>query len=748
MMEWEKTAAQDWSLPDYGRDTNSRGPALKATTQIPLIPDLISTTPPAPSTIPSSTNEKAQFEAITELPARPIQSPKQAPTSGEPVDDFQQQTAQTGPTLNDSPGKKRWREGRKPDASIRLPDEVIKAKPCSGDKAPSIALMKSLAHFRERDEVLKRIAQLTGVFMKRGSQHDQSLCIWGEPEQVKAAKTLLLRLLEWFYCQNPVDGQRSWAKIHPEYEQDIQKMMEVMAIKNEEASLRGKPTIATSESQLTDFMGKRVYTWPKDGPTAQEELGNHLEKLDLIRKEFRVHVYLEEGSTDNICISGRGDTDMEQIIVRLQRLWKTTMAKTNTRIKAYIVEPPTKDIMRNTVILVKTGKIALPFLHGAQHRLLGAKHDQKRDDIDDVQRKNSQLLLSSFQEALSHANLFAGYLRMRVHFGSFVMDRFRAPDNGEKAYGLEEFREMVLLERARGRLVPGLKISGEQLLSRCMSAISVFEPVDTSYKLKELKSIIPTYSASFQFSGAANSPFRLEVDFRRRSTEIEKVYHRWFNTHDEQSENVRLLPMQLGVMNFIRSDWQADIELFEPLHNDQMSEKLGSFLHSIRFDNKLRVHGMATNPRKKVLFNQDTSVSSFIEKSAIQLTVKGTKYVLELTRFDRYTRRTLGWITTPDVAWGATLFNPGWDTALGASIRSFATDPKDTAIRVGDFESFFPQEAASLDGDNEGFWEYLKLVHDLSGLLGLSKQDFERLSENSIKQRMAGLMDVELGMLF
>lgn len=202
-------------------------------------------------------------------------------------------------------------------------------------------------------------------------------------------------------------------------------------------------------------MGKRVYTWPKDGPTAQEELGNHLEKLDLIRKEFRVHVYLEEGSTDNICISGRKDTDMEQIIVRLQRLWKTTMAKTNTRIKAYIVEPPTKDITRNTVILVKTGKIALPFLHATQHCLLGAKHDQKRDNIDDVQRKNSKLLLSSFQEALSHANLFAGYLRMRVHFGSFVMDRFRAPDNDQKAYGLEEFREMVLLERARGRLVPG-----------------------------------------------------------------------------------------------------------------------------------------------------------------------------------------------------------------------------------------------------------------------------------------------------
>ena len=79
----------------------------------------------------------------------------------------------------------------------------------------------------------------------------QSLLIWGEPEQVKAAKSLLMRLLELFYCQNPVDGQRNWARIHPECEQDIQKMLQALAIKNEEASLRGKPTIATSESHVS-----------------------------------------------------------------------------------------------------------------------------------------------------------------------------------------------------------------------------------------------------------------------------------------------------------------------------------------------------------------------------------------------------------------------------------------------------------------------------------------------------------------
>ncbi|KAJ6102910.1 hypothetical protein N7486_005337 [Penicillium sp. IBT 16267x] len=735
-MEWEKTAAQEWCLPNYGRDENGKSPALNAITEIPLIPDLISTTPPSSLPNPSPTNNTV----LSEPPARSIPPPELAPISGKPQGSFWQQAAPAAQAFHDSPAKKRWREGRKPDAAVRLPDEVIKTKLNSGDNATSSALMKSLAHFREREEVLKRITQLTGVFMKRGSNCDRFLLIWGEPEQVNAAKTVLLRLIEQFYSQKPDDGQRSWGRIHPEYEQDIQKMLLALATKDEEASLREKPTTTKPESQ-------RVYTWPKDGPTAQEELGKHLEKLDLIRKEFKVHVYLEEGSTENICISGDRDTDMEQIIVRLQGLWKATMAKANTRIKAYIVEPPTKDIVRDTVILVKSGNLALPFLHGTQQRSLEAQHYQKRD-IDDIQKNNNQLLLSSFQKALSKANLFAGYLRMRVHFGSFVMDRFEGPSNGQKAYGLDEFREMILHERSRGRLVPGLKISGEELLSRCMSATTVFEPVDTSYALEELKSIIPTYSASFQFSGAANSPFRLEVDFRRRSTETEKVYHRWFNAHDEESGNVRRLPMQLGAISFLRSDWQGDIELFEPLHNDQMSEQLGSFLHSIRFDNNLRVHGMATNSRKKVLFDSGAPVSSIIEKSAVQLIVKGTNYVFELARFDRYTPRTLGWTTTPAVSWGATLFNPCWDAALGASIRSFATDPKDTARRVGQFESFFPQEAASLDGGEEGFWEYMTIVHELSCLLGLSKKEFEELSEDSVKQRMAGLMDVELGMLF
>jgi hypothetical protein len=198
-----------------------------------------------------------------------------------------------------------------------------------------------------------------------------------------------------------------------------------------------------------------VYTWPSDGPTAQEELGNRLEKLDLIRTEFKAHLYLQEDSNDKICISGGSDADTEQIIIRMQALWKATMAKASTRIKAYIVEPTTKYTVREAVILVKSGNLALPFLHGAQQRPLEAKNHEKRENVDDIQRNNNQLLLSSFQKALSQANLFAGYLRMRVHFGSFVMDRFRGPSNGQKSYGLDEFREMVLLERSRGQLVPG-----------------------------------------------------------------------------------------------------------------------------------------------------------------------------------------------------------------------------------------------------------------------------------------------------
>lgn len=62
----------------------------------------------------------------------------------------------------------------------------------------------------------------------------------------------------------------------------------------------------------------------------------------------------------------------------------------------------------------------------------------------------------------------------------------------------------------------------------------------------------PTYAACFEFSGKADSQFRLEVNFRQRALEIEQGHHRWFKTHKSDSDQTNKLPLQVAVVDFLR----------------------------------------------------------------------------------------------------------------------------------------------------------------------------------------------------
>jgi hypothetical protein len=48
-----------------------------------------------------------------------------------------------------------------------------------------------------------------------------------------------------------------------------------------------------------------------------------------------------------------------------------------------------------------------------------------------------------------------GHLRMRINLGSFVLDEYRLPKEEKPSYQFEEFREMLMHEQTKGRLIPG-----------------------------------------------------------------------------------------------------------------------------------------------------------------------------------------------------------------------------------------------------------------------------------------------------
>lgn len=200
-----------------------------------------------------------------------------------------------------------------------------------------------------------------------------------------------------------------------------------------------------------------MFIWPDDGLPIQAGLGAQLEKLDFLRARYNVHLYQDE-STNCVCVIGDNVEVLKHITRTLRIIYQEITAKSEVRIKVYIVEPPPPSAMRSGIVMKKGGYFAKAFLHGDQ---LDAPSVEKwRIGMDLLRDKNNTLLLSSVQKALAAIPFLRGHLRMRVNFGSFVMEKYQRPQKDLIAYSFDEFNGMVLHEQNKGRLVPGYVVCG------------------------------------------------------------------------------------------------------------------------------------------------------------------------------------------------------------------------------------------------------------------------------------------------
>lgn len=204
-----------------------------------------------------------------------------------------------------------------------------------------------------------------------------------------------------------------------------------------------------------------MFLWPPDGPAMNGVLGGQLENLDNIRTTFDVHVYQQRHMPNYICVSAHEKAVLLQVIELLCTIWREFTTKSDVQLKLYLVEPPSPTVMRTKVLLEKNSRMARPFLHGVE---LGA--DQIRHWSNGhylILMKNDSLLLTNLKRSLNTISFIRGHLRMRVHFGTFVLDEYRRPEKGECSYEekgecsyeFQEFQTMILHEQAKGRLVPG-----------------------------------------------------------------------------------------------------------------------------------------------------------------------------------------------------------------------------------------------------------------------------------------------------
>lgn len=183
-----------------------------------------------------------------------------------------------------------------------------------------------------------------------------------------------------------------------------------------------------------------------------QALGEELEKLDSIRMRFKVHVYPSPDVENRICVAGYQKADAETILACLRQSSQEAIAKFDTRIKAYMIEPPSYDARTNIVSIKK-------YSHGVESSLQKVPFSAESevlwaDESQGIKEANIELLLSSLETSLSKCHYVKGDMRMRVHFGSFVLDTFQRPKPGLHGQSFEQFRKMLAADQAKGRLLP------------------------------------------------------------------------------------------------------------------------------------------------------------------------------------------------------------------------------------------------------------------------------------------------------
>ena len=183
-----------------------------------------------------------------------------------------------------------------------------------------------------------------------------------------------------------------------------------------------------------------------------ESLGPELEALDKLRAKFGCIIYAPKELPHYICVLGNRQDVMRKILRHVRGIWCEAMAGYGPRLKVYIVEPPTVSSMKEGV-MVKRGKYASkPFLHGAP--LPDPEFPKWFARTQLIRAKNNGRILDAVEKALQGILFDRRQLRMRVNFGAFVLNQYRRPRNGP-LYSYEEYREMLLHDEVKGRLVAG-----------------------------------------------------------------------------------------------------------------------------------------------------------------------------------------------------------------------------------------------------------------------------------------------------
>ncbi|RAL11411.1 uncharacterized protein BO97DRAFT_453920 [Aspergillus homomorphus CBS 101889] len=666
-MDFEASGAQEWTLPGYGRpgfQKNRSEPESSQAQSNPSQPKTRSTT--------EHVNEPVASVASSMTNNAPSTTP--APTRG---------------------AARPYRARGSMRGVIRLSRPFREIRDAFCTAARSVSSKRPFGQ-QGRNDAFDDICRKTGAYINPPHSDHDVIHLWGASYQVSEATELIQSILA--RCDTiAMPKKRDWTKTTA-YSVGKEELADQLEL--EDALIQA---YRRAPDPSSPFFEKLLFLWPRKGPSIHSALGTELEALDPIRIKYECHLFVPKDLPDHICALGYAQGKTGLIAQLLRNKWAEVMASDLVKSKLYLVEPvgtcQGEITARKEAGFTRTLFRTIP-LEESDIELWAGRAEL-------IKSKNKAYLLKVVDRCLKGVIYVRGHLRMRVNLGLFVLDHYRLPADGKLAYGFEEFREMLFHEKTRGRLVPGL-----------------LQPYDRT--MDSLRQPEPAFSVNFEFAGQKNALLRLEAEFAKcaGARDYAITQCRWLKPRKVGQVKDSRSPLQVGVIDFERSDWQLEIASLEFYEATAVEAALQTFSHIIKFKSNDTMGDISTNPIRKVIFHATAPVTRFIEKTSIRYRLKGTRYILEIARYDEYTRTATAGPASlnlgapfgdkPRISWGASVFDFAWDNMLGQHANmplghSANYDPS--------LQTFFPASSETED-KTQGLWEFIDLIKRVASLLG------------------------------
>ncbi|KAF7717088.1 Uncharacterized protein PECH_004501 [Penicillium ucsense] len=649
----------------------------------------------------------------------------------------------------------RYHDGSKPDCILNLGDFV------GVGKASVASLFPTKTSIAERNQDLERIARLTGAHIKPPVDSDTEISIWGTTVEVDAAKVNLQKLVIRYRDRLLAGEDRPSSpdaravrptlsarprpqRLYQTRNRKPQPWSKLSVYHSIEQQNRKRAVMALGELRKAphrlEQMNKLLFLWPDDGPSPHEWLGDDLEKLDNLRLDLQCHVFVDPRNERDIIVTSTDGFDTAHVVNILRTAWKEATRDINMHMKKLLLAPMNEKGRAMGIVIAKGFAFSRPLPQASQARE-SSTADGDLSPLVDVQcSRNGKIIEECLRASISRINWYNDTLRLRFRFGTFILEKYRYPENGTKLFRPDEFEAMIGHTEARGRLAAGLKIGTSELLRRFHHANDLLEPINQERSLEELELMEPVHSATVEILRSPDSQCRLELYLKQiRSTgEVEIKGQRWFQAR-QGSDQLVATPLQLAMIDFNRADWQCTIESFKVVRDRELTKAQQELASGIRFvstcDNQY--FGAAAN--MSIFVPRGTMDVRIVKKSALLFRVKKTNLTLELSRFDVY--ENTSFLRTQ---YGATLHDPKWDT-LTEEITSAKSDSEPSP--TVSLEAFFPKPSDSTLGEDEanGLQYLLMTVQRLAELLGGPELG---LNKKARGEKMANVIDLELGTLF